>query len=121
MEKEKRGPEVAPLSFPDLSLLVDYVEALFYVQRRLGMFGRGDLKPFCEAQQLPYTSVVGLKNGTLKREEPRLVQRVLLSLSVPTGLVRFPAGSPSTSFLFPNAAALATFRSQVAYFKSVEQ
>ena len=100
--------------------MVSYTEALAYVQGRLAMFGWGDLKPFCEAQQFTYTNVVGLKNGTLKREEPRLVRRVLLSLSVPTELVRFPAGSPSASFLLSDAAALATFQAQVAFFQAAK-
>ena len=120
MEKEERRQKIAPLSFPDLTLIVPYAEALYYVQRRLGMLGRGDLKPFCETRQFNYTNVVGLKNGTLKREEPRLVQRLLRSFNVPAELLRYPPQSPSGSFLLPDAGALATFQSQIAYFKSCE-
>lgn len=120
MEKEERRQKVAPLGFPDFSLSVPYADALYYVQRRLGMFGRGDLKPFCEAQQLTYTNVVGLKNGTSKRQEPRLVQRLLRSFDVPAEVLRFPPDSPGGSFLLPDAGTLATFQSQVAYFRTCE-
>lgn len=120
MEREERRQEIAALSFPDFTLMVGYAEALAYVQGRLAMFGWGDLKPFCEAQKFTYTNIVGLKNGTLKREEPRLVQRVLLSLSVPTELIRFPPDSPSASFLLSDAAALVTFQAQVAFFQAAK-
>ena len=64
----------APLSFPDLKLSVPYMDALRYAQFRLQMLGRGSLKEFCERHELAYTSIVGLKNNSLKREEPRLLQ-----------------------------------------------
>lgn len=120
MEKVEPRPEVAPLRFPDFSLMVSYADALYYVQRRLKLLGQGNLKPFCAAQQLTYTNVVNLKNGNLKREEPRLVQRLLRSLDVPNELVRFPPESPGGSYILADARALAAFQSQVAYFKSGE-
>ena len=43
-----------------------------------------------ETYQLTYTTVVILKNGKLKREELRLVQRVLVSLNMLAQLLRFP-------------------------------
>jgi hypothetical protein len=70
MEEEKRGPEVAPLSFPDLSLALPYQDALHYAQSRLKMIARGGLLPFCEAHKFPYTTIINLKNGNLKKEEP---------------------------------------------------
>lgn len=111
---------MAPLPFPDLRLLITYPEALYYVQCRLRMFSRGDLKPFCETQGFTYPLIVNLKNGTLKREEPRLLQRLLRSLAVPTELIRYPPDCSSDSFLLPDAAALATFQDQVAFFKSCQ-
>lgn len=66
MEKEVCRPAVAPLTLPDLNLSVSYEDALHYAQGRLRMFGSGNIKPFCEAQQLTYTNVIGLKNNTLK-------------------------------------------------------
>ena len=46
MEEEKRGPEVAPLSFPDLSLALPYQDALLYAQNRLKMIATSSTKPF---------------------------------------------------------------------------
>ena len=118
MEEEKRGPEVAPLSFPDLSLSLRYQDALVYVQNRLKMIARGGLLPFCEAHKFPYTTIINLKNGNLKKEEPRLLHRLLRSLDVQNELLQFPPNSPSQRFLLPDGAALATFQNQMAYFKS---
>ena len=106
-------PEVAPLPFPDLSLTVPYPEALRYAQGRLKMLGSGGLKPFCETHQLTYTNIINLKNGKLKREEPRLVQRLLGTLAMPTELLQYPLNSKTPCFLFPDAEALAAFQSQL--------
>ena len=120
MEKEKRGPKVAPLSFPDLSLALPYQDALLYAQNRLKMIARGGLLTFCEAHKFPYTNIINLKNGNLKKEEPRLLHRLLRSLDVQNELLQFPPNSPSQRFLLPDSQALATFQTQMNYFQSVD-
>ena len=112
-------PEVAPLPFPNLSLTVSYAEALSYAQGRLKMLGSGGLKPFCETHLLTYTNVINLKNGKLKREEPRLVQRLLSTLAVPTELLHYPPGK-TPCFLLPDAEALATFQMQLQFLTAAE-
>lgn len=118
MEEEKCGPEVAPLRFPDLSLALLYQDALLYAQSRLKMIARGGLLPFCEAHKFPYTTIINLKNGNLKKEEPRLLHRLLHSLDVPNELLQFPPDSPSQRFLLPDSEALAMFQTQMTFFKS---
>lgn len=113
MEEEKRGQEVMPLSFPDLSLALLYQDALLYAQSRLKMIARGGLLPFCEAHKFPYTTIINLKNGNLKKEEPRLLHRLLRSLDVPNEMLQFPPNSPSQRFLLPDGEALATFQKQM--------
>lgn len=108
----------APLGFPDLSLSITYTDGLRYAQSRLQMIGRGELKPFCETHDLPYTTIVNLKNGKLKTEEPRLLQRVLRSLDTPTELLGHPPGSKTQRFLFSSEEALATFLHQLQSFTS---
>ncbi|RZK33283.1 MAG: hypothetical protein EOO61_15585 [Hymenobacter sp.] len=108
----------APLGFPDLTLSIPYSDGLRYAQFRLKMLGRGDLKPFCVTHELPYTTVVNLKNGTLKNEEPRLLQRTLRSLSVITELVRSPLDAKMPRFLFPSQETLDTFNAQLKCFDS---
>lgn len=112
--------KVAPLPFPNLSLIVSYPKALSYVQGRLRILGIGGLKPFCAKHQLTYTNVINLKNGKLKREEPRLVQRLLGTLAVPTELLHFPLGSKTPCFLLPDAEALTEFHSQLQILSSAE-
>lgn len=107
----------APLGFPDLNLTVPYADVLRYSQFRLQMLLKGELKSFCEQHELPYTSIVGLKNNSLKREEPRLLQRLLRSLDVSTELMRVPQ-SESPRFLFPSQEALNTFQKQLKCFDS---
>lgn len=107
-----------PLSFPDLSLALLYQDALLYAQSRLKMIARGGLLPFCEAHKFPYTTIINLKNGNLKKEEPRLLHRLLRSFDVPNEMLQFPPNSPSQWFLLPDGEALATFQTQMAYFKS---
>lgn len=109
---------VAPLSFPDLQLSAPYPDVLRYSQFRLKMLGRGELKSFCDQYDLPYTSIVGLKNNTLKREEPRLLQRLLRQLDVATELIRVPPDSQSQRFLFPSQEALTIFQKQLKCFDS---
>ncbi|MDU0372340.1 hypothetical protein ACFST9_13610 [Hymenobacter monticola] len=110
--------DVVPLPFPDLSLTVSYADALLYGQARLKMLGSGELKPFCETHQLTYTNIVNLKNGKLKREEPRLLQRVLSSLGLPAQQLRFPLTSKTMWFVLPNAQALASFQAQLHFLTS---
>ncbi|GAB3327363.1 hypothetical protein GCM10027511_37150 [Hymenobacter humi] len=120
MEKEERRQEVAPLTLPDLRLSVPYEDALLYAQGRLKMLGSGNVKSFCDAQQLTYTNVVGLKNNTLKGPQPRFLQRVLKSLALPTGLLQYPPGSKTHRFVLPTAEALAAFHEQLAFLKGYE-
>lgn len=108
----------APLGFPDLKLSVPYADVLRYSQFRLMMLAKGELKSFCEHHELPYTSIVGLKNNSLKREEPRLLQRLLRNLDVATELIRIPPNSVTPRFLFPNLEALTTFKAQLKCFDS---
>ncbi|MGI4735307.1 MAG: hypothetical protein ACRYG7_09030 [Janthinobacterium lividum] len=109
-----------PLPFPDLSLVVPYPEALSYAQHRLKMLGSGEAKPFCVAHGLPYSTIINLKNGRLPKEQPRLLQKLLASLDVRAELIRFPPERPLPQFLLPDATELATFRQQLAYFKSIQ-
>ncbi|MCC2548504.1 hypothetical protein LJY25_18800 [Hymenobacter sp. BT175] len=108
----------APLGFPDLQLTVPYADVLRYAQFRLLMLAKGELKSFCDQHELPYTSIVGLKNNSLKREEPRLLQRLLRSLDVTTELIRIPPNSVTPRFLFANSEALSTFQKQLKCFDS---
>ena len=105
-----------PVSFPDLDLTITYEDGLRYCAYRLKMFGRGELKPFCEARSLPYTTIVNLKNGNLKTEEIRLVLRLLRNLDVPVELIRIAPDSSIHRFLFPNQELLDTFRAQLKCF-----
>ena len=82
------------------------------------MLAKGELKSFCDQHELPYTSIVGLKNNSLKREEPRLLQRLLRNLDVATELIRIPPNSVTPRFLFPNLEALTTFKAQLKCFDS---
>jgi hypothetical protein len=111
----------APLGFPDLSLSAPYGECLRYVQFRLKALAQGDLTSFCAQHGLTYTNVVNLKNGKLKRDEPRLVQRVLRALGVPTDIVRIDIGSGANQYVFGSAELLAQFREQLAFFDAAAQ
>jgi hypothetical protein len=111
----------APLGFPDLSLSAPYADCLRYVQYRLKAIAQGDLTPFCNQHGLTYTNVVNLKNGKLKRDEPRLVQRVLRALGVPTDIVRIDIGSGANQYVFGSSELLAQFREQLAFFDTAAQ
>lgn len=111
----------APLGFPDLSLSAPYGECLRYVQYRLKAIAQGDLTPFCNQLGLTYTNVVNLKNGKLKRDEPRLVQRVLRALGVPTEIVRIDIGSGANQYVFGSAVLLTQFREQLAFLDAAAQ
>jgi hypothetical protein len=118
VEKEERRQEVAPLTLPNVSLSVPYEDALHYAQGRLKMLGSGNVKSFCEAQQLTYTNVVGLKNNTLKGPQPRFLHRLLGCLAMPTSLLQYPPGSKTHRFVLPSAEALVAFQEQLAYLKT---
>lgn len=120
-KKEESRQEIAPLTLPDLRLSVPYEDALTYAKGRLKMLGSGNLKFFCETQQLTYTNVVGLKNNTLKGPQPRLLHRLLSSLAVSTGLLQYPPASKTHRFVLSSAEALAAFQEQLVYLKSFEQ
>lgn len=111
----------APLGFPDLSLSASYSECLRYVQFRLKALGQGELTGFCAQHGLTYTNVVNLKNGKLKRDEPRLVQRVLRALGVATEIVRIDIGTGANQYVFPSAEVLAQFQQQLAFFDATAQ
>jgi hypothetical protein len=110
----------APLGFPDLTLAVSYADSLRYAQFRLKMIPRGELNGFCTEHDLPYTTVVNLKNNKQQKEGAHLLQRVLRSLSVETRLVSIPPDSSTSQhyYLFPNPEALATFRAQLSSIDS---
>jgi hypothetical protein len=111
----------APFGFPDLSLSAPYSECLRYLQYRLKAIAQGGLTPFCNQHGLTYTNVVNLKNGKLKRDEPRLVQRVLRALGVPTEIVRIDIGSSANQYVFGSAEILAQFRQQLAFLDAAAQ
>ncbi|WBA44294.1 hypothetical protein [Hymenobacter canadensis] len=110
-----------PLGFPDLSLSAPYSECLRYVQFRLKALPQGDLTAFCAQHGLTYTNVVNLKNGKLKRDEPRLVQKVLRALGVPTEIVRIDIGSGANQYVFGSAELLAQFHGQLVFFDAAAQ
>ncbi|UOQ75266.1 DUF3991 domain-containing protein [Hymenobacter cellulosilyticus] len=64
---------------------------------------------------------MNLKNGKLKRDEPRLVQRVLRALGVPTEIVRIDIGSGANQYVFGSSELLAQFREQLAFFDAAAQ
>ena len=105
-----------PLGFPNLLLAVSYADSLRYAQFRLQMIPRGDLNSFCAHHQLPYTTVVNLKNNKQQKEGAHFLQRVLRSLGVNTELVNIPPKGNTKYFLLPTPEALATFRDQLKSF-----
>lgn len=110
-----------PLGFPDLSLSAPYADCLRYVQYRLKAIAQGELTHFCAQHSLTYTNVVNLKNGKLKRDEPRLVQRLLRALGFETEIIRIDIGSGLNQYLFASAGLLAPFREQLAFFDQAGQ
>ncbi|MFB9865673.1 hypothetical protein [Rufibacter immobilis] len=106
------------LGFPDPKLFVLYADVLRYIQYRLKVLGHGQLKAFCEQNAFPYTTVVNLKNGTLKRKEHRLLQRLLAALSFETIASQNPLASGEEDryvFLFPGPQELQQFKDQLTY------
>ncbi|WP_207435959.1 hypothetical protein [Sabulibacter ruber] len=107
-----------PLGFPNPQLFVPYADVLRYIRYRLKVLGHGQLKPFCAQFSFPYTTVVNLKNGTLKRKEPRLLQRLLAALSFETTASQNPLATGEDDrylFLFPGEPELQQFREQLTY------
>ncbi|WP_158522928.1 hypothetical protein, partial [Neisseria meningitidis] len=101
-----------------------YADVLRYIQYRLKVLGHGQLKVFCEQHTFPYTTVVNLKNGMLKRKEHRLLQRLLAALSFETTASQNPLASGENDrylFLFPGQPELQQFRDQLTYIDSLSQ
>ncbi|KAA5539642.1 hypothetical protein [Adhaeribacter rhizoryzae] len=112
---------VKPLGFPNPNLFVLYADVLRYIQYRLKILGHGQLKPFCLQHSLPYTTIVNLKNNTLKRKEHRLLQKLLAALSFETTASQNPVAAGENDrylFLFPGQEELQQFRDQLAYIDS---
>ena len=104
------GPQL-----PNPALAIDYDEARRYVQLRLRSLPHGGLRATCTAHGFPYTTSVGLKTGSLQREEYRLVQKHLRVFGFETELVRLHVrGQLCEHYLFADAALLATLREQLA-------
>ncbi|ALJ01664.1 hypothetical protein [Rufibacter tibetensis] len=115
---------IKPLGFPDPTLFVLYADVLRYIQYRLKVLGHGQLKPFCEQHTFPYTTVVNLKNGMLKRKEHRLLQRLLAALSFETTASKNPVATGEEDrylFLFPGQQELLQFRDQLTYIDSLSK
>ena len=113
----KPAPVAASLArlLPDPALAITYDEARRYVQLRLRSLPHGGLRATCTAFGFPYTTSVGLKTGSLQREEYRLVQKHLRVFGFETELVRLPVeGRLCEHYLFADAALLATLREQLA-------
>lgn len=109
---------VQPLEFPDPNLFISYTDALRYVQYRLKVLGHGQLKLFCKQHLFPYTTIVNLKNGTYKRKEQRLLQKILAALSFETIASQNPLATGEDDrylFLFPGQDELQKFKEQLAY------
>lgn len=102
----------------DPALVVSYEEGARYVQARLNSFVHGDLKQWVEQAEpkISYQMAVGLKNETLLREAPKLVQRLLLAFGMDTEAKQGfdQQGNTTYQFVFRSADALALFRQQLA-------
>ena len=108
-------PAVLAPQLPDPALAIAYDEARRYVQLRLRSLPHGGLRATCTAFGFPYTTSVGLKTGSLQREEYRLVQKHLRVFGFETELVRLLVGGQLCEhYLFSDAALLATLREQLA-------
>lgn len=113
------SPQPPPFPFAaDPTLLVTYADCERYVRARMNSFIHGELKPWLEQIQpaVSYTAAVGLKNETLMRESPKLVQRLLAACGYETQAMqwRAPDGVAVYHFAFASKEALATFRQQLA-------
>ncbi len=109
---------IAPLGFPDPALSVLYTDVLRYIQYRLKVLGHGQLKVFCKQYLFSYTTVVNLKNGTTKRKEHRLLQKILAALSFETTASQNPMAADEDSrylYLFAGQESLQKFKEQLAY------
>ncbi|MCR5890485.1 hypothetical protein LRS06_22410 [Hymenobacter sp. J193] len=91
------GPQL-----PNPALAIAYDEARRYVQLRLRSLPHGGLRATCTAYGFPYTTSVGLKTGSLQREEYRLVQKHLRVFGFETELVRlYVSGQLCEHYLLP--------------------
>ena len=106
------GPPLLRRALPDPALAISYDEARRYVQLRLRQLPHGALRAIFTALGLPYTASVGLKTGSLQREEYRLVQRHLRAFGFDSELVRLltPDGTLGEHYLLPSAPLLAELR-----------
>ena len=101
-------------ALPDPALAIDYDQARRYVQLRLRSLPHGGLRATCTAFGFPYTTSVGLKTGSLQREEYRLVQKHLRVFGFDTELVRLPVGGQLREhYLFADPALLDILRGQL--------
>lgn len=113
--KSITSPAALGPQLPDPALAIAYDEARRYVQLRLRSLPHGGLRATCTAFGFPYTTSVGLKTGSLQREEYRLVQKHLRVFGFETELVRlYVGGQLCEHYLFADAALLATLREQLA-------
>ncbi|GAA4388801.1 hypothetical protein [Hymenobacter koreensis] len=113
--KSISSPAALGPQLPDPALAIAYDEARRYVQLRLRSLPHGGLRATCTAFGFPYTTSVGLKTGSLQREEYRLVQKHLRVFGFETELVRlYVGGQLCEHYLFADAALLATLREQLA-------
>lgn len=113
--KPATSPAALGPQLPNPALAIAYDEARRYVQLRLRSLPHGGLRATCTAFGFPYTTSVGLKTGSLQREEYRLVQKHLRVFGFETELVRlYVNGQLCEHYLFADAALLATLREQLA-------
>lgn len=107
-------------STPDPGLVVSYAECLRFIKGRLSAFLHGDLKPWVEQLEprISYTMVIGLKNDTLLKEAPKLVQRIMRGFGFDTfAQHRFTEDGRRTSeFVFPSKELLDSFHQQLAQY-----
>jgi len=102
----------------DPALVVSYDECLRYVKAQLNSFLHGDLKMWTEQHtpKISYHMTVGLKNDSLLREAPKLVQRLLAAFGMETVARQGYGedGRPTYVFEFKSPDQLALFRQQLA-------
>jgi len=112
----------APWGFPNPELTVKYTEVLRYIQYRWKVLGHGQLKAFCNQFKFSYNTVVNLKNGTTKRIEHRLLQKVMSALSFETTASLNPLATSDEDkyfYLFAEKETLAKFKEQLAYIDQI--
>lgn len=102
-------------SFPDFTLTISYAQGLLYAQLRLRLFAHGGIRRFCQEHQLPYTTIINLKNDRLPEQQPLLLQRLLRSLDIVAEPLR---QGKDQYFLLPSKEALTTFEQQLISLQS---